>query len=298
MQVMKLLMGVLAIAAFLGAAVAQAVGFQRRAPNVGTRGAGFDLIFLPTPEQARRLSLGFTSLLSDYYWVRALQYFSEPSNARTHYKNLPDFLDLIVGIDPDFEYVYKFAGIAVPFDIGRFRFKNTDRSTQLLEKGVARFPKNWQLQFFLGYNYLNFSNRPIEAAEHFAIAGKIDGAPPYLSAFAAKIFALRGELDRATAFAEETLNATQDPEIRQMMEIRLEDLKVERELRRIESAAAQFKEARGRWPATIAELVAYGFEPSPLGFALDESGVASNQGRRRLELYQLPAWSEYGAAPP
>ncbi len=105
------------------------------------------------------MSLGFEQLVADWYWVRAQQYFTEPANELNQYRNLGDFLDVIVGIDPDFEYVYKFAGIAIPYDTGRLRFANTDRAIGFLERGTKRFPNNWELRLYLGFYLLNFAGR-------------------------------------------------------------------------------------------------------------------------------------------
>src|SRR2546430_17272640 len=76
------------------------VAYEDIAPG-RRRGGARDLIFLPSPQQARLLSLGFNNVVADYYWVQSLQYFTDPTEWLNQYKNLADYLDLVVGIDPD-----------------------------------------------------------------------------------------------------------------------------------------------------------------------------------------------------
>lgn len=271
-----------------GAAVFMATRLQEASEEEGQRALASKLIYLPSVEQARLMALGFRQVVADYYWVLGLQYFTEPALKHRFYRNLGDYLELVIGLDPDFEYAYKFAGIAIPYDSGRLRWKNTRRATLFLERGVKRFPNNWQLHFYLAYNYLNFEKRPADAAEEFRKAGALPGAPTYLSAFAARIYSITGAVDQAIAFAEETMTTAGDPEVRQLMFERLQDLKREKELQRVEAGAKAFRERTGRFPKDMAELTATGFPPPPTGYQLDSSGVASLPGGERMIIHRHP----------
>ncbi len=282
-------LGALLACSSLAIAVALAVRIEQRA-RTDERAQASKLIYLPTVEQARLMSMGFRSVMADYYWVLALQYFTDPALRHRFYQNLADFLELVIGLDPDFEYAYKFAGIAIPYDSGRLRWKNTRRATSFLERGAARFPNNWQLHFYLAYSYLNFEKRPAEAAREFQLAGQIPGAPTYLAAFAARLYSISGEIDRAIALAEETMTTAPDPEVRGMMFERLNDLRREKELQRIEAAAKAYNNQYGRWPKSVAELVeTTGFSPPPQGYELDQHGVAHLPGAtERMIIHRHP----------
>ena len=259
---------------------------EKRAP-IRSLGAAGELIYLPSPQQARLMSLGFTNLVADYYWVKALQYYTDPTLAQYRYKNLADYLELVVGIDPDYEYAYKFAGLAIPYDTGRWRHVNTRRSTSFLERGARRFPGNWQFHFLLGYNYLNFHNEPATAAKHLEMAAKLPKAPTYLAAFAARVYAVGGELDRALEFSEGILRTTSSPEIEAMMRARITDLRVEKELRSIEAAAKAFQQKHARFPADLNELIDAGFARPPPEFSLRADGVAESTIKsERMVLHQ------------
>ncbi|MFZ5444880.1 MAG: hypothetical protein ACOZQL_33125 [Myxococcota bacterium] len=282
----QLAVGVSTSIVAFGAATGLAWRLEQVRPTKHSTGA-YDLLYLPTVDQAKFLSLGFRAVMADWYWVKALQYFTDSEQARNEYRNLGDYLDLVVGLDPDYEFAYKFAGVSLPYDSGRLHFVNTRRSTSFLERGAERFPGNWQFHFLLGYNYLNFHDQPEKAAEHFSKAALLPGAPRYLGPFAARVFAVAGKVDRALLFAKSAVETTTDPETRAMFEARVRDLEREQVLQGIELAAQRFKEVNGRLPRSLEELESSGFPHPGPGFTLDENGVAhSADGGERLRLYE------------
>jgi hypothetical protein len=269
---------------------ARADSLLRRDPRAEAR----ELIYLPPPETARILSLGFNQVMADWYWVKGLQYFTDPFQALNKYKNLPDILDVVVGLDPDFEYAYKFGGIAIPYDTGRLHWANSEPAIDLLQRGVKRFPDNWELHFHLGFYLLNFRNDLPGAGEQFASAASISGSPPYLGRFAARLFSAGGEVDRALVFAQTMLASATDPTERRNLEERIENIRLEGELRRVEDAARRFHEQHGRWPATPTEATsAYGLPPPPEGVTLKEGVAQAPPGRERLIVFEHPKEGKY-----
>ena len=239
------------------------------------------------------MSLGFEQVVADWYWVRGLQYFTDPLQAFNRYKNLGDILNVVVGVDPDFQYAYKFAGLAIPYDTGRLRWANTEHAIDLLQRGVHRFPGNWELQFNLGFSLLNFRKDTAGAAEHFAAAARIPGSPPYLKVFAARLFAASGDVERALVFAETMLRTTTDPTERKQIEKRIEALGLERRLRALEDAARQFHQEEGRWPLPEELTAKYGLPPAPPGVTLVDGVASAPAGAERMIVYQHPTEGEY-----
>ncbi len=254
------------------------------------------LIYLPSPGTARLMSFGFEQLSADWYWVRALQYFVEPAQELNQYRNLGDFLEVVVGVDPDFHYAYKFAGISIPYDIGRYHFANTDRAIDFLKRGVAKWPDDWQMRLYLGFYLLNFRNDTEGAAEQFARAAPIPGAPPYLKRFAGKLLTLSGEIDRARLFTEHMLAVTQEPEEKAKLEQRLKEIELERAMREVEAAAQRFKNAQGRWPIGLGELAVLGPLPALPADARLENGTVVIPSLRRLTIYEHPKEGRIQAA--
>jgi tetratricopeptide (TPR) repeat protein len=240
------------------------------------------------------MSLGFEQVMADWYWVKALQYFTDPVQAYNRYKNLGDILDVVTGVDPDFRYAYKFAGIAVPYDTGRLHWANTDHAIELLERGVTRFPDDWEIQFYLGFSLLNFRKETGRAAEHFAAAARIPGSPPYLKAFAARLFAAGGDIDRALVFAETMLERSTDAQERRQLEQRIQSIRLEGQLRALEEAARRFQKEEGRWPSSPFELTArYGLPAPPPGVTLVDGVASAPPGVERMIVYIHPTEGEY-----
>jgi tetratricopeptide (TPR) repeat protein len=250
--------------------------------------AARELIYLPSPEMARIMSFGFQQLVADWYWVRALQYFVEPAQELNQYRNLGDFFEVVVGVDPDFQYAYRFAGISIPYDTGRLRFANTDRAIEFLQRGVKHWPDDWQMRLHLGFYLLNFKNDPEGAAEQFAAAAPVPGAPPYLKRFAAKLFSLNGEVERAKLFTEQMLALTDDPDEKTKLKKRLEEIEAEGRFREVEAAAERFHAAQGRWPTGLEELATVSPLPPLPPDARLENGKVSTPSLKRLTVYEHP----------
>ena len=259
---------------------------QRRAQNELL--VARELIYLPSPATARAMSFGFQQLVADWYWVRGLQYFVEPAQELNHYRNLGDFLEVVVGVDPDFHYAYKFAGVSIPFDTGRYRFANTDRAISFLERGVAKWPDDWQMRFYLGFYLLNFRDDPAGAAEQFSTAAPIPGAPTYLKGFAAKLLTLSGDVERGRLFTEQMLAVTDDPDEKARLQQRLREIEAEGALRKVEAAARQFHDRQGRWPVGLGELASLGPLPRLPPDARLENGKVVVPSLTRLQIYEHP----------
>ena len=247
-----------------------------------------ELIYLPSPATARAMSFGFEQLVADWYWVRGLQYFVEPAQELNHYRNLGDFLEVVVGVDPDFHFAYKFAGISIPFDTGRYTFANTDRAIGFLQRGVAKWPDDWQMRLYLGFYLLNFREDPAGAAEQFSRAAPIPGAPPYLKGFAAKLLTLSGDVDRGRLCTEQMLAITEDPDERARLQQRLREIEAERALREVEAAARRFRDHEGRWPVGLDELAGLGSLPKLPPDARLEEGKVVVPSVTRLQIYEHP----------
>ena len=122
--------------------------------------AARELIYLPSPATGPPDVLRVRAAGGGLVLGSRLQYFVEPAQEMNQYRNLGDFMEVVVGVDPDFKYAYKFAGISIPYDVGRLHFANTDRAIDFLQRGVQRWPDDWQMRLYLGFYLLNFRNDP------------------------------------------------------------------------------------------------------------------------------------------
>src|SRR3954453_13227364 len=71
-----------------------------------------EVLYLPSGKSVKRLSLGYSSLLADIYWTRAVQYFGNKSNQRSmRYDLLYPALDIATDLDPHLIGSYEFGSL-------------------------------------------------------------------------------------------------------------------------------------------------------------------------------------------
>jgi hypothetical protein len=163
---------------------------------------------------ARRLSLGYTALAADLYWIRSVQYYggqklaleatrqegapgasssSEPVKTQQGgYPLLYPLLDLTTSLDPQFNIAYRFGAIflAEPYPGGAGR---PDLAITLLQKGLAARPDKWEYMEDIGFVHYWWRHDYRAAAEWFDRAGKVEGAPWFLRSLAATTLAEGGD---------------------------------------------------------------------------------------------------------
>jgi hypothetical protein len=158
------------------------------------------LLYVRSPEVARRIVLGFDAMASDVYWIRALQAFgrerlSPPSHTRT-YALLYPLLDLTTTLDPYFSIAYRFGAIFLgePYPGGPDR---PDLAIALLNKALEKQPQKWQYMQDLGFVYYWHLQDYGSAAGWFERASQQPGAPNWLRPLAAVTLTKGGQ--RASA---------------------------------------------------------------------------------------------------
>ncbi len=248
---------------------------------------------LPRIEMLRVLGAGQRSLVTDYYWLQAIQAAgrgSESSTDPTRYLDLFYYADLVTDLDPKFEKVYLYAGNTIPTNLGRETWVNTSEARKILEKGVRNFPYNSSLRLFLAYNLSYFHNEHAAAAEHLRIAATLPNVDKYVPEIATRLLAYNRRFDAALALVESFRDNETDPDMRQLFEERVQEIYREKVLIQVDDAIAAFKKREGRLPTALSELVAKGDLPSvptdPMGgviFITPEGRSGSSSSKLRLE---------------
>ena len=247
---------------------------------------------LPRPELLRVLGNAQKHMLADYYWVLTTEATGRASN-RDEYRDIADYAELVSELDPKFKYIYIFAGVSVPYNLGRETWVNTEESTRILSKGFLLFPDYVYLRILLAYNLSYFHQKYKQAADILRDTLELPGAPSYLSALATRLYAQAGAIDAGLSLAQSLLQNAPDPSTREAFERRTKELLLERELQRVDQAVEEFRKRTGRLPATAFEVVSAGvireIPQDPMGGTIvigpdgrSYSTVAENQ---RLEVF-------------
>lgn len=264
-------------------------------PREPARGS-YKAPLLPRREFLNVIGAGQRSLVTDYFWLQAIQSMGEAGHRSMAeraqiYLDLFYYADLITDLDPDFKKVYTFAGNAVPTNLGRETWVNTREGRKILEKGVARFPSDPNLRLYLAYSLsFHFAEHAL-AAEHLAYAARLPDAPPVIGEMASRLLAHGGQFETALQLAEAFRDSSQDdPQMRELFELRLNEINRERVLRETDLALQAFEKREGRRPASLSELVARGDLPAspvdPMGgviFIGEDGRSRSTSSDLRLE---------------
>jgi hypothetical protein len=243
--------------------------------------------FVPRPEVARTLALGFHALVADYYWLQAVQVVgAEARDPSRHAPLLGQLVDVVTTVDPWVDHPYRFAAHWLSDNAERVRFAN-----RLLERGIAHHPDDWRNGFYLGFNHFFYLDEPERAADVLADAARLEGAPAYLSRLVARLRAGASGLETAEAFLGELARTAEDPQARVLYEQALIEIETERRARLLDEARARFRERAGRDIASVEELARGPFavlrqlprEPHDMPWAIDaKTGriVSSHYGHR------------------
>lgn len=149
-----------------------------------------------TGRVVKALSGGFSDLLADLYWMRAIQYYGTQKIAGTGFANLAPLLETAAELDHRFSIVYRYGAVFLseqsPIGAGQ-----PEMGVALLAKGADRNPADWRLRQEQGLFTFFYLNDSVRGAEILQQAARIPGAPDWMAALAAQILSKGGELEAA-----------------------------------------------------------------------------------------------------
>ena len=136
--------------------------------------------FIMKPEIARACSLGFQRLYADLNWLSFIQYYGDRRSAsEDKLRHAPEYLRLIIKMDPHFKAPYWFASFVLAGDLGKTR-----EAEEILDEGIKNNPEDWNLLYIAGFNQYFYAKDQEKAAQYYTRASKINGAPEFLAEFA------------------------------------------------------------------------------------------------------------------
>ena len=273
----------LLLAGMLGAVVALQVVRERLTPPP-THAA--PVLWLRSPELARRMTLSFDDLAADVYWIRAVvQYGSDrrAPNAPNRFALLYPMLDMTTTLDPNFDVAARLGAVFLsegyPGGPGR-----PDQAIALLEKGMAHNPTRWQYAHDIGFVYYWWLKDYTKAAEYFEKASALPGAPNWLRTMAGTTLLVGGDRAAARTLWGELYKTADVDWLRRTAETRLAQLQALDEIDVLTERVAAATARLGRTPATWQEVVAAGalggvpLDPANVTYVLGPDGqVALSQ---------------------
>jgi tetratricopeptide (TPR) repeat protein len=209
-----------------------------------------------SPALKRLTAFGYSKLLADWTWLRAIQYYGSNDNIKDHYHGLGPLLEETTDLDPNFEYVYQFAGQSLPFHDGTSKlWYNVNATIELLKKGIAAAPTRWQIPWLLGFTLYTYRGDYAAAGHAMEQASKLPGVPSYAGSLAARLLVEGNDLDTAIYITQSALTGADDDRARDELTLRLKSLMLQRDLKMLNAAA---DERRHTEPVhALSDLVGY-----------------------------------------
>lgn len=169
----------------------------------------------------RILALDYKGVLSDYLLLKVITFFGGKIDlgqplSEEDWRYIESGLNAVTDLDPYFSDPYILGQGLLTWESGRY-----EAAIALLKKGFKYRPKNWELPFYIGFNYFYFLGDNSKGAEYLIKASELPGSPKFLPNLAARIGYFGGKSKLAIMFLKGTIAGTSDPNIRAWLERRM-----------------------------------------------------------------------------
>jgi len=216
-------------------------------------------LYIHSPKMLRRLSLGYTGLLADVYWTRAVQYFGHQHHRNSNdFHLLPPLLRMATELDPHLIPPYQFGANFLaqkpPNGAGM-----PNEALTLMQYGIEHNPNNWRLYYNLGFLYFTEFKDYAKAADAFEAGAKLPVTNAFMPVLAARMAQHAGEFDTARMLWYTTYQSTTDGAIRDNAVKHLAALRVDEDVTHLEELVQKYRKLTKRLPESISDLERVGF---------------------------------------
>jgi hypothetical protein len=233
-------------------------------------------------------SLGFRNVLADVAWLEAVQVAGNLKMAPADYDQLNELLNVEANFDPRFDIPYLLGGLVLGESPD-----HAQKALEVFERGKGEYPADWRFPFYIGYTSYFSLGETETAGKAMADAARLPGSPAYVPGLASRMLSEAREPDAALAMLETIVRQENDPARRAVLERRIREVTVERDLQALESAVASYREKMGAVPRELSDLVRAGIlsgmpvEPNGGRYLMDSGGkVRSDRATQRLRVFQ------------
>ena len=207
---------------------------------------------VPPANYLKSICGSFQSFCADLFYIRGVMAVTESGE----FKNRGDWVDWVqknfetaTTLDPRLTQGYFFAGVVIAQNES-----NLKKGIRFLENGFKRNPNDWQIPYWIGFNYYQLGDF-LKAAEYYQKASANAFAPPFLKSNPAVFYYKASRPDLGVAFLEGLARSVKDPEQLKWIEIKLKWFE---NIVELEGKAEQFKRLYGAYPLNLEKLIEAG----------------------------------------
>ena len=249
--------GLLMVTLFAGAILSRRQIEKQR----GAEATLEDVLYLPSGKTVKRLSFGYSALLANIYWTRAVQYFgSKHVQHSRQYDLLYPLLDITTELDPKLIVAYEYGSVFLsqrpPEGAGQ-----PDKAVTLVEKGTRANPDNWRLYLTLGFIHYIDRHDPAAAQAAFEKGSELPGAAPWMKVMAARMAERSKDINTSILLWQAVYDTTTNKNVKDTATLHLQSLLAERDISELERRVQLYHQQTGMFPASWADLIRAGFLP-------------------------------------
>lgn len=240
---------------------------------------GKDLLYLPSPEMLKILSVGNPNMVADLLYLWSIQYYSgfQPSE---RFLYLGTVYNLITDLDPRYFDAYRIGALIMQIQTGGNQKDLQAEVRRLFDKGLRNLPESWELAEAAAWDmYMRFKDR--KAALHYAeIAAQRPGAPPRIRRMVGVWHDADSTwtVDDSIAYWRRALDEATDPMDRKVCMSKLYDAVVAKDREQLEPLLRAFRDRYGRCAGSWSEMTRSGLvSQEPLDLYGNPYGIDSER---------------------
>ena len=238
--------------------------------------------------QRPEFAFGFRNVLADIVWLQAVQVAGNLKITPAEYDRLYALLNVEADLDPKFEMPYLLGGLVLGESPQHGR-----EALRVFQRGKVTHPSDWRFPFYIGFTHYFSLGDAMAGGRAMAEAARLPGSPTYLPGLASRMLSEAKEPEVALALLEPIVKQESDPARRAVLERRMREVTVERDLQSLERAVERYREITGIVPGDLYALVREGIltaiPPEPNGgkYVMERGGkVRSDRVSQRLRVFQ------------
>jgi len=235
---------------------AGSVFLLRRVDQLRTGVTLEEVLYVSSPKLLKRASLGYSGLLADIYWTRAVQYYGGKHQQAMRYDLLWPLLNITTQLDPHLIPAYLFGGTFLsqkpPDGAG-----DAAKAIELVEFGIRNNPDDWHLYYDLGYIHYDVKDYH-GASDAFERGSRVPNAHPFLKILAAQMAQHGGELETARMLWSAAYQTSHEKNLRANAAAHLRAVQADMDVTELERLAEVYRQRTDHFPESFAEMDAAG----------------------------------------
>lgn len=143
-----------------------------------------EIDFVPQEKFVKGFCGTFDNFVSDLFFLRSVQYIGDTKGYfRKNRLFILENLEVSFGLDPLFLGPVFFGGVVLSQSKD-----DVDRSIQFLQDAAEKNKSDWQIPYWIGFNYYYMLDNQLEAVKYFKIASSFPNAPRFLTSNQAMLY--------------------------------------------------------------------------------------------------------------